>query len=183
MSRTAACMMKKGPRRLVAMCASNISGVVSRSVPRSVRAAALTTQSTRPNALIVSATEATAWSTTATSARMNSGSVPRASSSSTRPSAISGRRPVTTTASAPQRAAVRATAAPTPCVPPLTRTTLPVTASLLRTVMAAVNQPQPWTISHTAARALSESAIVVNTCSFIRRNTATPTRAPDDDQR
>ena len=60
MSRTAACMMKKGPRRLVATWASNISGVVSRRVPRSVRAAAFTTQSTRPKALIVSVTEATA---------------------------------------------------------------------------------------------------------------------------
>src|SRR3954463_1094864 len=36
MSRTTACMVKYGPRRFTAMCASNSSGVVSRSVPRVV---------------------------------------------------------------------------------------------------------------------------------------------------
>ena len=36
MSATAACMAKKGARRLIAMCASNSSGVVSRSEPRDV---------------------------------------------------------------------------------------------------------------------------------------------------
>ena len=48
MSATAACIAKNGALRLIAMCWSNSSGVVSRSVPREVSPAELTRQSIRP---------------------------------------------------------------------------------------------------------------------------------------
>ena len=48
MSATAACIRKKGPRRLTAMCWSNSSGVVSSRVPRVVRPAEFTSPSIRP---------------------------------------------------------------------------------------------------------------------------------------
>lgn len=58
MSATADCIVKNGPRRLVAMCASKSSGVVSSSVPRVVRPAQLTSASIRPKCAIVEATAA-----------------------------------------------------------------------------------------------------------------------------
>jgi hypothetical protein len=57
---TTACMRKNGARRLIAMCASNSSGVVSSRVPREVNPAALTSASTRPNSVMTAATEACA---------------------------------------------------------------------------------------------------------------------------
>ena len=46
----ASCMRKNGARTFTANIASKSSGLVSRMVPRSVMAAALTSTSTRPNA-------------------------------------------------------------------------------------------------------------------------------------
>src|SRR5918996_3856657 len=74
MSRTAACMRKNGARRLIAMCSSNSSGVVSSRVPLDVSPAALTRQSMRPNALTTVATEPCACATSATSVDTNSAS-------------------------------------------------------------------------------------------------------------
>ena len=71
MSFTTACIVKKGPRRLTAMWASNSSGVVSTSVPRVVSPAELTRQSTRPNSATALATAACAWATSLTSACTN----------------------------------------------------------------------------------------------------------------
>ncbi len=67
MSRTAAAMVKKGARRLIAACSSKSSGVVPVSVPREVRPAALHRQSTRPRASTTASTEPVAC---AGSARM-----------------------------------------------------------------------------------------------------------------
>src|SRR5487761_689702 len=119
MSATAACMAKKGARRLTAMCASNNSGVVSSSVPREVSPAALTRQSIRPCAATTCSTLPRACAVSARSAGMKA--VPASSAASAWPT--SGRRPVNATC-APSRTAARTTPAPTPWVPPLTRTTL-----------------------------------------------------------
>ena len=55
MIRAASWIRKKGARTLTAYIRSNSSGEVSRMLPRSVIAAALTRQSTRPKARSVSA--------------------------------------------------------------------------------------------------------------------------------
>src|SRR5215216_3930324 len=129
MSLTAACIRKNGARRLTATWASNSSGVVSSRVPRAVSPAALTRQSTRPSSATAAATDRWAWATSATSAWTNRALAPAAWSSAASASPGWRRRPVTATA-APSRAAARATPAPTPWVPPLTRTTLPPSSAI-----------------------------------------------------
>ena len=52
----ASCMRKNGARTFTSNIASNSSGLVSRIVPRSVIAAALTSTSTRPNAFSAAGT-------------------------------------------------------------------------------------------------------------------------------
>ncbi len=147
MSVTAACIAKNGPFRLIAMCASNSSGVVSSSVPREVSPAEFTRQSIRPYASTTSATAALACSASARSARTNIVRPPAAASSATRASPGSVRRPVTATA-APSRAAARAIAAPTPWLPPLTRTTLSSRSPM---------RPVPFQLSRRSAPARSSS--------------------------
>jgi hypothetical protein len=68
---------------------------------------ALTRLSTRPNSVIVAATEARAWATSPASACTNSALLPASVSSATSASPGSRRRPVTAT-SAPSRTAARA---------------------------------------------------------------------------
>ena len=104
------------------MCASNSSGVVSRSVPLPVSPAALTRLSTRPISTVTAATQARAWATSLTSACTNSALVPASVSSAAIASPGSRRRPAIAT-SAPSRAAARAMPAPSPAVPPVISTT------------------------------------------------------------
>lgn len=115
---TAACIAKNGARRLIAMCASNSSGVVSRSVPRDVSPAAFTRQSIRPWAATTCSTLPRACAGSVRSACTNVAPVRAANFS---PSSV--RRPVKATV-APSRSAARTMPAPTPWLPPLTRTTL-----------------------------------------------------------
>src|SRR3954451_18261333 len=122
MSRTTACIVKYGPRRFTATCASNSSGVVSTSVPRDVRPAELTRQSTRPNSAMAVCTAARACATLLTSACTNRAVPFCSASSATSFSPGSRRRPVTTTAWAPSRTAARAIDAPSPWLPPLMNT-------------------------------------------------------------
>ena len=128
----ASCMRKNGARVLTANMRSNSSGEVSKSVPRSVMPAALTSTSTRPKARSAAAITARVSSMTARSARTNSARQPCRARSAATARPRSALRPQMTRPRTPRSANRRATASPSPCVPPVTTATLPSSCVLFR---------------------------------------------------
>ena len=122
----ASCIRKKGARTLMANIRSKSSGEVSRIVPRSVMAAALTRASSRPKAASAAATTSRQSSTRARSARRKRTLQPvSAVIASATALPFSALRPQVTRPAAPRSASSLAMAAPRPWVPPVTTAIFP----------------------------------------------------------
>src|SRR5579864_3671105 len=120
---TASCIRKNGARTLVAKMRSKRSGLVSRIVPRSVIAAALTSTSTRPKCRSAAAMTARQSSTRDRSACTKRTSAPGSSRAFASP--FSFERPQIITPLAPRSTNSAAIAAPSPWVPPVTTAIFP----------------------------------------------------------
>ena len=122
----ASCMRKNGARTFTSNIESNSSGLVSRIVPRSVMAAALTSTSTRPNAFSAAGITFRAAARSSRSAATKTVLQPPFEMSSATALPRFLLRPTMTRPAAPRSAKSRAIASPSPCVPPVTTAILPL---------------------------------------------------------
>ncbi len=136
-SLAASCIRKNGARTLTANMWSNSSGDVSRMVPRSVIAAALTSTCSLPNVLSASAITWRQSSTRARLALTKCVGVPVAEISAATFSPCATLRPQITSPAAPSAANARAMASPRPWVPPVTTAIFPVKLCAIDPVSSA----------------------------------------------